>query len=99
MVPLKRLYLLCGFDDPGVERQASELQKSYQAGSVRIIGRTYPVKAQKRAAYLRGLVHAANNVIFGEGSATNFCRKLDQPCALEASKGKRSRATDRKSVV
>ncbi|WP_281823752.1 hypothetical protein [Sphingobium sp. BS19] len=60
---------------------------------MRIIGRTYPVKAQKRAAYLRGLVHAANNVIFGEGSATNFCRKLDQPCALEASKGKRSRAT------
>lgn len=93
MVPLKRLYLLCGFDDPDVERQASQLQKSYQAGSVRIIGRTYPVKAEKRTTYLRGLVHAANDVIFGEGSATNFCRKLDQPCALEVGKGKRSRAT------
>ena len=93
MVPLKRLYLLCGFDDPDVERQASQLQQSYQAGSVRILGRTYPVKAEKHAAYLRGIVHAANDVIFGEGCATNFCRKLDQPCSLEAGKGKRSRAT------
>ena len=93
MVPLKRLYLLCGFDDAVVERQASQLQRFYQAGSVRIIGRTYPVKAEKRDAYLRGLVQAANDVIFGEGNATNFCRKLDRSCELEAGKGKQSRST------
>lgn len=91
MVPLKRLYILAGFDDHDVERQAAALQRQYQAGSSRVIGRTYPVKPEKRAAYLQGLVKSANNLIFGEYGATNFCRRLDQPCAREV--GKTSRRT------
>lgn len=91
MIPLKRLYLVAGFDDPDAERQAAELQRQYEGGEVRFVARAYPVKPHKRAIYLRGLVGAANDVIFGPGDATNFCRRQDQPCALEA--GKRSRRT------
>lgn len=89
MILLKRLYLLAGFDDPDVERRASDLQRRYESGSVRFLARPYPVKADKRAYYVKSLVQAANDLIFGSQTATNFCRKQDQPCALrvEAQRG------------
>lgn len=91
MIPLKRLYLVSGFDDADVERLAAELQRKYVDGSVRFLARPYPVKAEKRATYLKALVQSANDLIFGPGTATNFCRKQDQPCVLEAAKGKAGR--------
>ena len=33
---------------------------------------------------MRELVRSANDLVFGSASATNFCRKQDQPCGLEA---------------
>lgn len=93
MIPLKRLYIVAGYDDHDVERQASELQRRYEAGTVRFLARAYPVKADKRSSYLKGLIKSANDLIFGAGAATNFCRRLDQPCALEAGKGKATRKT------
>jgi len=91
MIPLKRLYLVSGFDDADVERLAALLQRKYVDGSVRFLARPYPVKAEKRATYLKALVQSANDLIFGPGIATNFCRKQDQPCVLEAAKGNAGR--------
>lgn len=93
MIPLKRLYLVAGFDDYDVERKAADLQRRFESGSVRFLARAYPVKVDRRAAYLRGLVKSANDLIFGRSGATNFCRRLDQPCALEAGTGKATRKT------
>jgi hypothetical protein len=93
MIPLKRLYLVAGFDDHDVERKASDLQRKFETGSVRFLARAYPAKPDKRASYLRGLVKSANDVIFGPGTAANFCRRLDQPCALETAKGTATRKT------
>lgn len=93
MIPLKRLYLVAGFDDFDVERKASDLQRRFESGSVRFLARAYPVRPNKRAIYLKGLVKSANDLIFGPSGATNFCRRLDQPCAFAASKGKATRKT------
>lgn len=70
MIPLKRLYLVAGFDGHDVERQSSELQRKYEAGTVRILARTYPAKLEKRVSYLRALVRSANDLIFGSKTAT-----------------------------
>ncbi|MFC3442908.1 hypothetical protein ACFOKF_17175 [Sphingobium rhizovicinum] len=84
---MKRLYVIVGFDDADVERQASDLQRQYEAGTVRFLARAYPARADKRATYLKSLVQSANDLIFGSTTATNFCRKQDQPCAVEAGNG------------
>jgi len=93
MIPLKRLYLVAGFNDQDVERKASDLQRRYESGSVRVLARAYPAKFDKRAKYLRELVKSANDLIFGTTGATNFCRRLDQPCVLDTGKGKATRKT------
>lgn len=97
MIPFKRLYIIAGFDDPDVERRASALQREFESGSVRFLGRPYPASSEKRAGYLKGLVKSANELIFGTGNATNFCRKLDQPCAVNSQKEKRMGKTCERS--
>lgn len=93
MIPLKRLYLVAGFGDSDVERRVSELQRSYASGTVRFLARPYPVQRDKQSGYLRALVQSANDVIFGSGTATNFCRRQDQPCAADLGKEKKGRRT------
>lgn len=83
MITLKRLYLIAGFDDTDVEKQAAELRRQFSAGTARFLARPYPVKSDKRAIYLKELVKSDNDVIFGSKTATNFCRKQDQPCSIE----------------
>lgn len=93
MTPLKRLYLVAGFEDHDVERHAAEVQRQYEDGTVRLIARPYPNRIDKRATYLRELVNSANDVVFGSADATNFCRRQDQPCALQSVNGKRGSKT------
>lgn len=83
MITLKRLYLIAGFDDADVEKRAAELQRQFSEGTVRFLARPYPVRSDKRAVYLKELVKSANDIIFNSKTATNFCRKQDQPCSIE----------------
>ena len=70
--PLKRLYFVTGFDDADVERLAAELQRKYMDGSVRFLARHNPVRAEKRATYLKELVQSANDLIFGQCLTLKF---------------------------
>lgn len=88
MIPLKRLYVLAGFNDADIAQKAGNLQRRFEAGSVRFLARPYPAKPESRQNYLKMLVQAANDVIFNSTTATNFCRKQDQPCAAEVDRKK-----------
>jgi hypothetical protein len=88
MIPLKRLILVAGFEGGDVESQITSLQRRFESGSVRFLARRFPADPVKRVGYLRELVRAANEMIFGPDGATNFCRRLDQPCAIEAREAK-----------
>ncbi|TFW13999.1 hypothetical protein EGY25_01965 [Brevundimonas intermedia] len=85
MIPLKRLFMVAGFDDADVTRQVTTLQGRYVSGDVRFVTRQYPANPAKRATYLSDLVAKTNDEIFGVGTAVNFCRRLDQPCARDPS--------------
>lgn len=84
MTVVKRLYVIAGFDDTDVERRASELQRKIVSGTSIFIARPYPADYSKRVAYLKNLVGFANDRVFGTGAATNFCRRMDQPCSQDA---------------
>lgn len=95
MIPIKRLYLVAGFNGPKLDATLNTVQKSYPRGDRRFIARAFPAKPDKRALHLRALVDDAINLIFGKGGATNFCRQQDQPCALDQQKGKQRSKTCR----
>lgn len=95
MIPIKRLYLIAGFNGPTLDATLNTVRKSYPRGDRRFIARAYPAKPDKRALHLRALVDDAINLIFGKGGATNFCRQQDQPCALDQQKGKQRSKTCR----
>jgi hypothetical protein len=97
MIPLKRLCLVAGFDGQDFDARISSLQKHYQAGDRKFVGRLYPGNAEKRASYLKNLVQAANKIIFGDDGAFNFCRKQDQLCAIAHTTGRNNqKRCDRK---
>lgn len=95
MIPIKRLYLIAGFNGPTLDATLNTVQKSYPTGDRRFIVRAYPAKPDKRVLHLRALVDDAINFIFGKDGATNFCRQQDQPCALDQQKGKQRSKTCR----
>lgn len=97
MIPMKRLYLVAGFNGPTLEATLNKVRKSYPRGDHRFLARAYPAKPDKRAAHLRGLVEDAIDLIFGKTGASNFCRQQDQPCALDQQKGKQRSKTCRAS--
>ncbi|HEX7852518.1 MAG TPA: hypothetical protein VF523_10010 [Burkholderiales bacterium] len=82
LIPLKRLFLVAGFEGQDLEARIHSLQQGFEGGDHKFVVRVYPTNATKRTAYLQKLVQDANKLIFGEGGATNFCRKQDQLCAL-----------------
>jgi hypothetical protein len=88
MVPVKRLFLVAGFEGATLEKVVRDVERRFEAGSHRFIVRPYPVKSDKRALYLKALAREAITFIFGGNGSTNFCRRLDQPCAMDQDKGK-----------
>jgi hypothetical protein len=95
MIPLKRLFLVAGFDGSDLEQQVAQLQSRFPDGTVRFLARPYPVRPDKQKDYLEALVRAANERIFGPGTVANFCRRQDQPCALDADPKQKARGCDR----
>jgi hypothetical protein len=93
MIPLKWLFLVAGFEGGDIQRQISDLQRRFEAGSVRFLARPYPLKPEKRAGYLKAMVKSANELVFGPGIAANFCRRLDQPCVIQTGVTKRTAKT------
>jgi hypothetical protein len=89
MIPIKRLYLVAGFSGQDLEATVHAIEKHYVTGDRRFIRRVFPTQPYKRATYLSALVQTAIKLIFGDEGATNFCRRLDQPCALDMHKGQK----------
>ncbi len=88
MVPIKRLYLVAGFEGVEHERTVAAVQRSYTGNDRRFLTRVFPGRPDKRAHHLADLVQNAVTLIFGPGQATNFCRRQDQPCAVDEHRGR-----------
>ena len=88
IIPLKRLFLVAGFEGQDLGARVTRLQRHFEGGDHKFVARVYPSNADKRPDYLRKLVKDANNLIFGSDGATNFCRKQDQLCAVAPKEGK-----------
>ena len=88
MVPIKRLYLVAGFEVADHERTIASVQRMYGGNNRRFVTRVYPSRADKRADHLRALIQDAVTLIFGSNGATNSCRRQDQPCALDEHRGR-----------
>lgn len=88
MVPIKRLYLVAGFEGADHERTVAAVQRMFGGNDHRFLTRLYPNRTDRRASYLRALVQDAVTLIFGPNGATNFCRRQDQPCSLDAHRGR-----------
>lgn len=83
MITIKRLYLIAGFEGADHERTVTALRRLYVGGDRQFISRLYPNQPGKQATYLHALVQDAVKFIFGSEGASNFCRRQDQPCALD----------------
>jgi hypothetical protein len=100
IIPLKRLYLVAGFEGQDLGARVTGLQRHFEGGDHKFLARVYPSNADKRGDYLRKLVKDANNLIFGSGGATNFCRKQNQLCAVAHKAGKSdTKMCERKHVA
>lgn len=93
MIPIKRLFVVAGFDGAAHERTVSGVQRRFEDGTHRFVTRPYPAKPERRATHVETLVHDTVSLIFGDEGAANFCRRQDQPCALDRHRGKQKMRT------
>ena len=84
------LFVIAGYSNE-VDRVASRLNKRFADRNVRFLGRDYPVKAEKREAYVGDLLSDVVERVFGPHGAANFCRSIEKPCAHSDLGGRRDK--------
>jgi len=96
MVPIKRLYVVAGFEGADHESTVAAVQRMFPGNDRRFLTRLYPSRPDRQTGYLPALVQRAVALVFGNQGATNFCRKQDQPCVLDDLRGReRNRTCER----